>query len=66
MEESYHMKPFSTYPEDRAALLDMAGKVLYEDDTAAAQGLANLVREILLDEGYVLDRHECGESGVAQ
>lgn len=53
------MKPFSTYPEDRAKLLDLAKRVLDDDGLhAAAVELADLVRAILEDEAFVIDSAE--------
>lgn len=43
------MKPFSTYPEDREKLLDLASKASCSDD-AASIGLADMVKAILDDE----------------
>lgn len=51
------MKPFSTYPEDRAKLLDLCDKVENAIGTEledAADELADLVRAILLDEAVVI------------
>jgi hypothetical protein len=42
-------KPFSTYPEDRAKLLDLARKCEQSDDADAVE-LGDLVRAILEDE----------------
>lgn len=53
------MKPFSTYPEDRAQLLELAKRVLDDDGFhAAAIELADLVRAILEDEAVVIDNAE--------
>ncbi len=54
------MKPFSTYPEDRAKLLSLAATIeakstLDEDYLKAADELADLVKSILTDEQAVLD-----------
>lgn len=43
------IKPFSTYPEDRANLLDLARKCELSDDVNAVE-LGDLVRAILEDE----------------
>lgn len=48
------MKPFSTYPEDRAKLLELAAKAENSDDAAAIE-LADLVKAILTDEQALLD-----------
>lgn len=48
------MKPFSTYPEDRTKLLELAAKAADSDDAAAIE-LADLVKAILTDEQAVLD-----------
>lgn len=49
------MKPFSTYPEGRAKLLDLAARVLDDDGLHAASiELADLVRAILTDEAIVI------------
>ena len=49
------MKPFSTYPEDRAKLLELASRVLDDDGFHAASiELADLVRAILTDEAIVI------------
>lgn len=57
------MKPFNTYPEDRARLLELAGEVCdYGADSergqAAADTLADLVRAILTDEAVAIDNAE--------
>lgn len=57
------MKPFSTYPEDRAKLLELAGEICTfgadsERGQAAADTLADLVRAILQDEAVVIDNAE--------
>jgi hypothetical protein len=57
------MKPFSTYPEDRAKLLELAGEVCdfgadSERGQAAAGTLADLVRAILEDEAVAIDSTE--------
>lgn len=55
------MKPFSTYPEDRAKLLELARRILtarnvaVEARLADADALAEQVRAILEDEQYVTD-----------
>jgi len=46
--------PFSTYPEDRAKLLDLASKAADSDDAAAIE-LADLVTAILTDEQAAMD-----------
>lgn len=51
---SNDMRPFSTYPEDRAKLLALAAKAADSDDAAAIE-LADLVTAILTDEQAVLD-----------
>ncbi len=43
------INPFSTYPEDRAKLLDLARKCELSDDANAIE-LGDLVRAILEDE----------------
>jgi hypothetical protein len=52
------MKPFSTYPEDRAKLLALCDKVENTTDPTdledAADELADLVRAILLDEAAAI------------
>lgn len=53
------MKPFSTYPEDRAKLLELAREVCdfgadSERGQTAADKLADLVRAILTDEAIVI------------
>lgn len=48
------MKPFSTYPEDRAKLLELSSKAANSDDAAAIE-LADLVTAILTDEQALLD-----------
>lgn len=48
------MKPFSTYPEDRTKLLELAAKAADSDDAAAIE-LADLVKAILTDEQAVID-----------
>ena len=53
------MKPFSTYPEDRAKMLELCEKIeaaeAYEDMPPMAEELANIVKQILLDEQFVID-----------
>ncbi|QIB39310.1 hypothetical protein G3A56_15955 [Rhizobium oryzihabitans] len=51
---SNDMRPFSTYPEDRDKLLELAAKAANSDDVAATE-LADLVTAILTDEQAVLD-----------
>lgn len=51
--EMAELKPFSTYPEDRAKLLDLAAKAADSDDAAAIE-LADLVKAILTDEAVSL------------
>jgi len=46
-------KPFSTYPEDRAKLLDLARKCELSDDANAIE-LGDLVRGILEDEAVAI------------
>jgi hypothetical protein len=48
------MQPFSTYPEDRKKLLELASKAADSDDASAIE-LADLVTAILSDEQAVLD-----------
>ena len=53
------MKPFSTYPEDREKLLDLAARIENSDAEsdqfiAAADMLADLVKAILTDEAVVI------------
>lgn len=48
------IKPFSTYPEDRAKLLELSAKAANSDDAAAIE-LADLVTAILTDEQALLD-----------
>lgn len=55
--EEGEMKPFSTYPEDREKLLDLAGKAANSDDAAAIE-LADLVKAILTDEALVICQTE--------
>ncbi|MBY5484413.1 hypothetical protein E0H36_08465 [Rhizobium leguminosarum bv. viciae] len=51
------MKPFSAYPEDRAKLLELAATVLKDEDASKeACILADLVKAILEDEQWGLDR----------
>ena len=45
----YRFEPFSTYPGDRAKLLDLARKCELSDDANAIE-LGDLVRAILEDE----------------
>jgi hypothetical protein len=52
--EEGDLKPFSTYPEDRDKLLDLAGKAEQSDDAAAIE-LADLVKAILTDEQALID-----------
>lgn len=55
------MKPFSTYPEDRVKLLQLAATVLADDSVMvgpAAIELADLVRAILEDEAVAIDMAE--------
>ena len=51
------MKPFSTYPEDRAELLRLANIVLTEwaNSPKPAVDLADKVKAILEDEQYGID-----------
>lgn len=54
------MKPFSTYPEDRQKLLNLAQTILdqYPSDDSykvAADALADLVKVIITDEQFVID-----------
>ena len=56
------MKPFSTYPEDRSKLLELAAAVLDDAGASAmpeAVVLADLVRAILQDEAVAIDSAEC-------
>lgn len=46
-------KPFSTYPEDRAKLLDLARRCEQSDDAYAIE-LGDLVRAILEDEAVLI------------
>ena len=55
------MKPFSTYPEDRAKLLKLAASVLADDSVMVgpdAIELADLVRAILEDEAVAISSAE--------
>ena len=52
--EEGDLKPFSTYPEDRAKLLELAEKAEFSDDDAAIE-LADLVKAILTDEQALID-----------
>jgi len=55
------MKPFSTYPEDRAKLLNLAASVLADDSVMVgpdAIELADLVRAILKDEAVAISNAE--------
>lgn len=55
------MKPFSTYPEDRAKLLKLAASVLADDSVMVgpdAIELADLVRAILEDEAVAISSME--------
>lgn len=47
------MAPFSTYPEDRAKLLDLARKAELSDDASAIE-LGDMVRAILEDEAVAI------------
>ncbi len=54
------MKPFSTYPEDRAKLISLAARIesnfiLDEDYVKAADELADLVKAILTDEQAAIE-----------
>lgn len=53
------MKPFSTYPEDRARLLELAAKATLSDDAAAIE-LGDMVSAILNDEEVSL--HQVDET----
>lgn len=59
------MKPFSTYPEDRAKLLELSRIVATSGDVEAsekaADALADLVTSILSDESVVADRTKMTE-----
>ena len=53
------MKPFSTYPEDRAKLLELAARVEADPfELVAVCELADLVRAILEDEAVAIDNAE--------
>lgn len=48
------MKPFATYPEDHARLLELAAKCVLSDDVDAVK-LGDLVMAILSDEAAAVD-----------
>jgi hypothetical protein len=63
------VKPFSTYPEDRAKLIALCGQIesstLVDDTAVAADNLASLVRAILEDEAIAINSAPPSDGGPA-